>query len=296
MKFKTLLLASAVAIVAMCYTSCKKSADSTPSTDTSTAPTVQATSDQNNSDNLADDANNAMNENVAAADLGYVIKGGAPKPQNPTTCATVTVPAGPFPKTITVVFNNCPSSWNIGIVRNGTMNILITGPLLTVGSQAIMTFSNYTVTYGGNTFKVEGTYTWTHTAETVSSRSWTRDVTNGKITNNTTGHYWLHSGLRSVTQNFNGTVGDPADDTFTVAAGGYHQVTNSLGVTHYDTIMTTLTRYLPCRWIHDGTIKIKGPYHSALLDFGYNPTSSSTCDDDASYTIDGTYVFYFHMP
>ena len=297
MKLKTLFLASATAILALGYTSCKKSSDTSTTPDTSTAPTVQATSDQSTSDNLADDANNAMNESVSVVDLGYVAnKGGAPKPVNPQTCATITIPGGGFPKTITVVFSNCPSLWNPGVVRNGTLYIYISDSLKKINSYAQMTFSNYTVTAGGNTYQVQGTYTWTHTAEIAGiSRTWTRQVVNGKITNTATNRFWLHSGFRTVTQAFNGTLLDPSDDTFSVAARGYHQVTNSLGMTHYDTVMTTLVRYLPCRWIHDGSIKITGPYHTALLDFGYNPTGSSTCDDDASYTIDGLYVFYFHM-
>lgn len=296
MKIRNLILASATAVIALGYSSCKKSSD-TP-VDTSTAPTVQATSDQSTSDNLADDANNAMNESISEAALGYVTKGG-PKPQNPSTCATVVIPAGGFPKTITITFVSCPSTWNPQIVRNGTLNIYINDSLKKVGSYAQMTFSGYTVSHlgTGNTYQVEGTYTWTNTGGVPNiSRSWDRTVTGGKITNTGTGRYWTHSGFRHVTQNLNLTPFDPSDDTFTVAAGGYHQVTNSNGITHYDTIMTNLVRYLPCRWIHDGTIKITGPYHSAILDFGYNPTNSSTCDDDASYTIDGTTVVYFHLP
>jgi hypothetical protein len=296
MKIKTLILASTTAVIALGFSSCKKTSDNTP-VDTSTAPTIQATSDQSTSDNITDDANNAMNENVSELALGYAMKGG-PVTQNPSTCATVTVPGGGFPKTITIVFTNCSSTWNPLIVRNGTVNIYINDSLRKVGSYAQMTFSGYTVNYlgTGNTYQVEGTYTWTNTGGVPGvSRSWDRTVAGGRITNTSNGHYWTHSGFRHLTQNLNGTPFDPSDDTFTVAAGGYHTITSSTGITHNDTIVSTLVRTLPCRWIHQGSIKISGPYHSAVLDFGYNP-NNTTCDDDASYTIDGTTVVYFHLP
>ena len=88
MKMKTLLLASATAIFALSYSSCKKSSD-TNTTDTTSA-TVQATSDQSTTDNLGDDGNNAMNENVSQATLGSVTKGIGITP-DPPTCASVTV-------------------------------------------------------------------------------------------------------------------------------------------------------------------------------------------------------------
>jgi hypothetical protein len=297
MKLKTLLLASTAALFSLSYTSCKKNSNN--NTDSSSA-TIEATADQSISDNLADDANDAMNENVSANELGSVAKGQVPPTQNPSTCATVTVQTtgGGFPKTLTITFDHCPGIWNPNIVRNGVITVVLSDSMRKIGSTATTTFSNYTVTHlnSGNTFQVEGTHVWTNTGGVPGvSRSWSRRVTNGRITNLTTGHYWLHSGFRNVSVNFNGTQ-FPGDDIITVAAGGYHQITNPMGTTHYDTVMTDLVRYIPCRWFHSGTIKHTGPNHTVLIDFGYNPTNSASCDDDATRSVDGGTPIAFHLP
>lgn len=280
MKFKTLVIASAT-LFALSFTSCKKTSSTA---DDSSSTTAQATADQSTSDNFADDAHNAMTESVSSSDLGDAIRPGGINPQSPTSCASYTVSGTTYPKTITITFNNCTGHWGF-FTRNGIITVVLSEPLMNAGATATMTFNNYTVTtMGGNSHQIEGTHIWTNNAQFIpgvtTSRSWTRQVINGKVTNLVTGRYWLHSGVRNVIQ-------DLVANSFTVLAGSNHQVTNAMGITHYDTVLTNLVRnYATCPWIHSGSIKFTGPRHTAVLDFGYNPTGA-TCDNDATYSIDG---------
>jgi hypothetical protein len=212
------------------------------------------------------------------------------------------VPSGiTFPKTLTVTFNNCLSA-NGFFTRNGTITIVLSDSLYKVGTTATMTYgSNYTLAVtGGHTFLLQGTVTWTnltdmHAIPAATSRTWTRDAS-GKTTNQTTGHYWTHTGHRTVTNNFTVSVSNPVVN-YTVAAGSTHSITNELGITRIATVQTTLVNYYNvCRWFHDGKVDFAGPLHTAVLDFGYNPTAQTYCDSDATVSIDGGTAIAFTLP
>jgi hypothetical protein len=268
-------LASAALLLFMA--SCKKNNDDTVSEEIETS--FELSSDQAISDNLTEDANDVLNE--AAMDRNLM---GGRTAEDITTmagttgilsCATLSVaPAAGFPKTLTIDFGTGCTSPN-GVVRSGKITVVMSDSLRRPGSTSVMTFTNYVV----NGFKKEGTITWTNTS-TPGTRSWQRKVDNGKITA-PTGNYWLHNVTKNVTQTAG--VATPLlllDDVFSIT--GNHTVTNAAGRTRTCNILDALQKKTICENVDKGRIKVDGPNHYAIIDFG-----NGNCDKLATISIDG---------
>ncbi len=271
MKTKNFLLLSA-SVLLIGLASCKKN-DSSSGDDFET--TFELATDQGIADNLTQDANDVLNE--AAADKGLM---GAHttdvfQSTNILGCAVVTVtPATGFPKTMQIDFGTGCSSPS-GVFRAGKITVVLSDSIRRSGSTAVMTFTNYSV----NGFKKEGTITWTNTS-TATVKSWQRKVENGKITG-PLGNYWLHSGVVDIVQTAGSTTPlNLLDDVFSIT--GNNTVTNAAGRTRTGTILTALQKKTVCNNIDMGTIKIQGPNHFAVIDFG-----NGTCDNVATISIDG---------
>lgn len=273
MKIKQLLAAIMLFSLAFSIHSCKK-ANQIDGEEIET--TFQMGSDQAFSDDITEDANDmmmqvAVEKNVAGGNFG-------PDPGGTTNdfipCATVTVtPQTGFPKTIVIDFGTACTY--MGVTRSGKINIVISDSIRRSGSTAVMTFDNYYV----NLYKIEGTITWTNTS-TPATRSWSRKTENGKITS-PNGRYWLHYGMRYVTQT--GGVNTPidiTDDVFSIT--GDHTVTNAANVSRTCTVLEALQKKNACANIDKGKLKIQGPNHYAIVDFG-----DGTCDNLATISIDG---------
>ncbi|CAN5331401.1 hypothetical protein BH09BAC2_BH09BAC2_07690 [soil metagenome] len=274
MKLKTLIIALAT-IFALSYTSCKKSEATTETA----AITLENSTNQAISDNMVEDANDVFTEAADQNDL----MGNAPvqieQPYNLTSCAIVTVSGTSFPKTITINFGSGCTSTN-GVIRKGKIIIVLSDSVRKSGSTAVMTFDGYYV----NGYKQEGTLTWTNTSTGVRGqtgyvRSWSRKMENGKTTA-PDGRYWLHHGLKNVVQIEGVYTHIIGDDIFSIT--GTHTVTNAQGISHTSTIQEPLIRRMGCRWIVKGSIKMQGPNHYALLDFG-----AGECDNKATISVDG---------
>lgn len=267
MKMKQLLVAFTMVSIAIGFNSCKKS-DVKEEFET----TFELSGDQAIADNLSEDANDlfmqvAVENNIA----GNFAPGPATNDFIP--CATVTItPAVGFPKTIVIDFGT--SCTHNGITRSGKINIVLSDSVRKTGSIAVMTFNNYYV----NGYKKEGTNTWTNTS-TVSTRSWTREIVNGKITA-PDGRYWLHRGIRYVTQTAGDNTPDRTDDIFSIL--GNHTVTNAAGAERTCTVLEALQKKTACANIDKGKLKVQGPNHYATIDFG-----DGTCDNLATISIDG---------
>jgi hypothetical protein len=269
MKIKQLLVAFTMVSFAIAFNSCKKKDSSPDELET----TFELSGDQAIADNLTEDANDVFNEAATEKDLM-----GGRGPSGTTGilgCAIVTVtPQVGFPKTIVIDFGTGCTSPR-GITRSGKINIVLSDSVRTPGSTAVMTFNNYYV----SGYKKEGTITWTNTS-TPNTRSWQRKVENGKITA-PNGNYWLHSGIRDVVQTAGmNTPNNLLDDVFSIT--GNHTVTNSAGRTRTITTLTPLQKKVMCDNIDMGTIKVQGPNHYAIIDFG-----NGTCDNLATISIDG---------
>ena len=245
--------------------------------------TFNMSKDQAISESINDDATVIFFD--ASVSSGFYRLNGAAETTGILSCASVTVnPQNSFPKTIVIDFGNGCTSAD-GISRSGKINITLTDYVHNPGATATMTFENYS-TAG---YKVEGTITWTNTS-TQNSISWTRQVTNGKLTNPSTGYYWLHEGTKNVTQTAGAnTPMNLLDDVYSVT--GSHTVTNPAGKTRTVTITEALEKKTTCHNISKGKVKIQAQTHFAILDYG-----DGTCDNVATVTIDGVAPITITLP
>lgn len=271
MKSRNLLIAFAITSFAVSFTSCKKTSDAVDEFEV----TFDASGDQAITDNLSEDANDVLNETALQNNFSGNSSVAATQTNNILSCATVTVtPLQGFPKTVVIDFGAGCTSAN-GVFRKGKINVAISDSLRRSGSTAVMTFDGYYI----NSFKIEGTATWTNTS-TAGTKSWQRKWENGKVTD-PTGKYWLHSGVKNVTQTAGvSTPNNLLDDVFSIT--GTHTVTTSAGRTRTATIVNALQKKVACDNIDKGTVRIDGPNHYATLDFG-----DGTCDRIATISIDG---------
>ncbi len=269
---KIILLASLSLITV--FTSCKKET-SVADSDAVIEETFTLTTDNSTADYFAEDDNDVLME---IAEEKNVLGNFAPEiieSNNILACATVTVnPQHGFPKTILIHFDSTCTNPN-GIVRKGTVRIVISDSLRRSGATAVMTFENYYV----NNFKREGTHTWTNTSP-AGGKSWQRKIEGGKITA-PSGRYWLHESIKDVVQTAGvATPRNFFDDVFSIT--GNASVTNANGASRTATILQALQKKYICRWIDKGRIKFQGPHHFAILDYG-----DGTCDRMATISVDG---------
>ena len=262
-------------IAGLCFSvilfSCKKSDDNNLTPDNN--ETMLAARDFAVSENLTEDDNQIYLETTDREDIsGYRPEGNGP---GNLGCATVTVtPASGFPKTIIIDFGTGCTSPN-GVTRKGIIQIVVSDSLRFVGSTSVMTFNNYYV----NNLKREGTITWTN-QNTASGRGWQRKVENGKLTDST-GHYWTFESVKNIAQvaGFS-TPHVILDDAFSITGSG--SVTNDSSVTRTNTITHALHKAVACDNIDEGEIRIVGPQHTTVLNFGHGE-----CDRIATISIDG---------
>jgi hypothetical protein len=273
MKLKQILFAAA-AVALFGITSCKKTKVDT----TEIENTFELAGNGGMAENLTQDAQEVLNE--AAVDKGFAGSGIVAGTEGTTgilSCAVVTVtPLSGFPKNITIDFGASGCSSPNGILRRGKILVTLTDSLRRPGSVATMNFDNYFV----GIHKKEGTITWTNTS-TATQKSWRRVCVNGKITNNVTNNFWLHSGTQDIVQtNGSNTPNLLLDDVYSIT--GNRTVTKSNGTTRVGTVLTALQKKTICDNIDRGTYRIEGPNHIAFIDFG-----DGTCDNQATVSIDG---------
>ncbi len=274
MKNNILKISALLLITSLLAVSCKKARESIEEINT----TIEISGNQAISENLTEDTYDMLQE--AAVDRSLM--GGRTEEVNQTTqtlsCATITA-SGNFPnKLIVIDFGTAGCTSNNGILRKGKINVVLTDSLRKTGSVATITFDNYSV----NIFKKEGTITWTNTSVANSgTRSWNRKVVNGKITNTATSKYWTFSSDVNLTQT--GGVNTPnilIDDVHTIS--GTHTTTNMNNQSRTLTTQTALQKKAICANVDQGILKVQGPNHYALIDFG-----NGTCDNQATVSIDG---------
>lgn len=273
MKIKQFLFAFAMLSLAIGFNSCKKN-DETVSEEFEN--TFQLSADQAVADNLTEDANDMFMQVADEQGIAGGFAPGGPVVINGfIPCATVTItPLSGFPKTIVIDFGTSCTDIN-GNVRSGKINITLSDSVRKSGSIAVMTFTNYFI----NGFKIEGTHTWTNTS-IAPGRSWTHRAENGKITA-PGGRYWTHSGLRTVVQTAGVATPTRIDDVFSIT--GNHTVTNSANISRDITVLDALIKRTDCANISGGKLKVQGPNHYAVIDFG----DAATCDNLATLSIDG---------
>jgi len=263
------------------FASCEKEANEP---DPEFETTFKLTENQAVSESINDDATVVFFESSVSS--GFYRLNGQMETTGILSCATVSVtPQNTFPKTISIDFgaNGCTSV--DGVSRKGKINITLSDYVHNPGATAVMTFENY-YTAG---YKVEGTITWTNTS-TQNGISWTRQITNGKVTEPLSGYYWTHEGTKNVTQTAGAsTPTNLLDDVYSVT--GNHTVTNPAGKTRTVTITEALEKKTTCHNVTKGKMKIQAQTHFAILDYG-----DGTCDNVATITIDGVAPITILLP
>ena len=270
---KTKILSIIIPVLIMTFIfSCKKENGTNDEIET----TFKLSEDQAVSEELADDANTVFFEVAASNGLLSGRTSQVLQSTNTLVCATVNItPSGSFPKTITIDFGSGCTSPD-GITRKGVITIVLSDSVHIPGATATMTFNNYFV----QDFKVEGTITWVNTT-TAAGFGWTRTIENGKVTSPNGNYYWLHAGVKEVVQTAgSNTPLNLLDDVFSIT--GNHTVTNPAGKSRTVTIIEALEKKTICHNISKGKVKIEGPAHFAILDYG-----DGTCDKVATISIDG---------
>jgi hypothetical protein len=276
MNTKNFLAIAACIIMGVSLSACKK--NKVAETIDELETTFEMSENQARADNLTQDAGDVSEE--AAARFGLF--GGAALCGLPTTmnwigaCATITV-SGNFPaKNVRIDFGTGCTSPN-GVVRKGVMNIVLTDSIRIPGSKATTTFENYFV----NGYKKEGVIVRTNTSVVGAiNRSVNRVVTGGQITS-PTGTVWQHESNINIVQTTGGiTPCDIRDDEYDLT--GTRTTTNAQGKVRVSTTQTALHKKVNCANIDAGILKVQGPNHFALIDFG-----NGTCDNLATISIDG---------
>lgn len=275
MKLQSFLISAAIIATAAGFTSCKKDSTSSSSSATEIESTFEIAGDQAVSDNLNSDAEYVFNE--AAIDNNFA--GNTPVNASSTLgvlgCASVTItPLQGFPKYITIDFGSGCSANADEITRSGKIMVTLSDSLRKSGSVAVMTFDNYYV----SGFKKEGKLTWTNTSS-GGIKSWQRKCEDGKITA-PGGRFWLHGGTHGVVQTQgSSTPFNLIDDVYSIT--GSHTVTNAEGKSRTSTITEALEKKVAYN-IDMGKIRIEGPNHYAVLDFG-----DGSCDKFATISVNG---------
>ncbi len=271
MKNKTIKFLICI-LVAGTFLACKKAKDTVDELQT----TVEISGDQAIAENLTADTYDMLQEAAISSNVMGAREESVNQTNQILSCATVTA-TGNFPaKNIVIDFGAGCTSQN-GIFRKGKINIVLTDSIRRTGSVATVTFDNYYV----NTYKKEGTITWTNTSQIQSAtRSWNRKVANGKIIKSD-GTYWTFTSDVNITQTAGAlTPQNLTDDVHTL--NGTQTTTNMTGASRTLTTQTDLQKKASCANLDKGILKVQGPNHFALIDFG-----DGTCDNQATISIDG---------
>ncbi|MDP1802607.1 MAG: hypothetical protein Q8L81_14700 [Bacteroidota bacterium] len=176
----------------------------------------------------------------------------------------------------------CPSAFTDGKIRTGKWIIRITGPLKLVGSQMILKLVNHKasgITYSCDSMVV------TTTATTAISSSFNIKLINGVCSSpNWTIKYRFD---RTFTNYAKGNpVGtDPFVEVFGTANG-----VNRVGKAFEVNIpqASPLIKHKNCQYIDKGILELTPEgFKTRTVDFG-----NGTCDDDATFTVNGSTVAF----
>ncbi len=282
MNTKNLLPVAAISALCL-FAACSKEKKETDNPEIET--TFRLGQDQAISESIADDANLLFFETAASEGLTGSRMDPSSQTNNLLSCASVTVsPGDAFPKTIAIDFGTGCTSID-GIHRKGKINVVLSDSVLKTGATAVMTFEGYHV----QNYKVEGSITWTNTS-TQNGFSWTRVIENGKVTTPNGNYYWLHEGTKNVVQAAgSNTPLNLLDDVYSIT--GDHTVTNPDGKIRTATITEALEKKVICQHVSKGKIKLQGPGHYAIIDYG-----DGSCDNVATISIDGFPSITFFLP
>jgi len=175
-----------------------------------------------------------------------------------------------FPVEVTVAFTN----WKIGQgpVKNGSIRIVATGPIIIPGTSITLSFQNFTI--DGNA--VEGNKTLTN----VNGLTFNLALVGGKITFTDGTTITRASNITLTWTAGFVTLLRPWDDEFSISGSGTG--TTRKGAAYAWNISKPLILKLSCFWLVEGAITFTHGDNSFVLDYG-----NGACDDLATISAHG---------
>jgi hypothetical protein len=203
-------------------------------------------------------------------------------------CYTITItrlnPPDLFPVKVVIDFGTTGCRGLDGHIRRGKIITEYTGRLIVPGASATTRFDGFYV----DSIKVEGIHKIANTSSSNTTRQYTVDVTDAKLTR-PSGNFVEWRNHKVITQIEGLATVSPLDDIFRIEGSASGKVKRgALLVAWESNILEPLIKKFSCRWIVKGkirTVRINTAANSpwiAVLDFG-----SGTCDNQATVTING---------
>lgn len=181
-------------------------------------------------------------------------------------------------------YSNCTAANHDGIGRSGIIAIQFFGKPKLPGTKSLITMLNYQVN------KPAGSVTFTCDSMVIKAgipTSTVRDFTVSVHNAVCTGTGWVikYSSVKTITINNNGTPLQASDDVITVS--GTSSGTNRNGKT-FDVVINSITKPFNCKYITSGTVDVTPEgLNKRTVDYG-----SGTCDDDATFTVNGQTIAF----
>ena len=203
-------------------------------------------------------------------------------------CYTITVtrlnPPNAFPVKIVIDFGTTGCRGLDGHFRRGKIITEYTNRLIIPGASATTRFDGFYV----DSIKVEGTHKIANTSSSNTTRQYTVDVTDARLTK-PSGNYVEWRNHKVITQIEGLLTVVPLDDIFRIEGSASGKVKRgALLVAWESNILEPLIKKFNCRWIVKGTtrtVRANSTANSpwiAVLNFG-----DGTCDNQAVITING---------
>ncbi len=187
-------------------------------------------------------------------------------------CATITVTPNDstYPKTVTIDFGDSCVGRD-GKLRSGAIILHFTGPLRRPGSVVTITFRHFFL----NHVHLEGTKIISNLSEPPVHK-WMVQVVGGKVTF-PSGRGFSYSALKYKKQVAGMDTRYVRDDVYHIEGRSKTEFNNGLTITL--NTEKPLVKKVACRWISDGTLKIKINNRVLFLDFGF--PNNGDCDNKA---------------
>ena len=192
----------------------------------------------------------------------------------PCAVITVTPDDSTYPKTVTIDFPGDGCWCADGKHRKGAIILHFTGPIRQPGSVLTITFRDFYL----NRAHIEGTKVVSNLS-TPNGVKFTVQVVGGKVTF-PNGRGYKYDGLKYVAQTDGAATNDILDDVYKIEGRSKTEFNN--GVTINLNTESPLIKKVACRWINDGTLKIKINDRVLFLDYG--APNNGDCDNKAMLT------------
>jgi len=187
-------------------------------------------------------------------------------------CATITVTSNDstYPKRVVIDFGDSCLGRD-GKVRSGKLVLDFTGPIRRPGSIVTLEFVRYHV----NRVHIEGRKIFKNLSEPPVHK-WSIAIDDGKVTF-PSGRGYRYEGIKTVTQIGGILTARVWDDVYKMTTRSSTRFNNSWTVNI--TTEDPLIKKVACRWISEGTLKIRINDRVLKLDFGF--PNNGNCDNKA---------------